>query len=100
MRDFIKIFSLFAFTALMFVKISALHVYSHIGDDCDDEIENCASCEIAMEHQQSVLSVPEVPELNNVILTEYNTNIAFEITASVLKAIPSDFYSRPPPFIA
>lgn len=45
-----QILGLFAFMALMFLKVSALHVYTHHEFE-GHEIADCTSCELALENQ-------------------------------------------------
>jgi hypothetical protein len=50
MKRKMQVLGFFAFMALMFVKVSALHVYAH-HDYEGHEVEDCTSCELAMENQ-------------------------------------------------
>ncbi len=97
MKDLIKITSVLSFVALMFIKVSGFHVYSHTDDNSDADIENCASCELAIEQQQSVFTVPILIDFQEVIVLEDVTSVVFEEQSLILQATPSDFFSRPPP---
>ncbi|SNY99819.1 hypothetical protein [Flagellimonas pacifica] len=97
MPEFKKFFGFFLFAALMLVKISALHVYTH--DDTDvDAVENCTICDIALENQNSDF------QLDNDTLKISAQEISQEaigISADQqLKPIRFNFllFSRPPPF--
>jgi len=96
MKDFFKIIYLSAFVALMFIKVSGFHVYSHLDDD-HSSIEKCASCELAIEQQQSVFTAPVLIHFQEVIILEDATSAVFEEQSLVLQATLSDFFSRPPP---
>lgn len=97
MKDIFKIVSLFSFVALMFIKVSGFHVYSHSDSDSDSAIENCISCELAIEQQQNAFTTPVLIDFQEVIIIEAITSVTFKEQSIVLKDIPSDFFSRPPP---
>lgn len=97
MKDVIKIVSLFSFVVLMFIKVSGFHVYSHSDNDSDSAIENCISCELAIEQQQNAFTTPVLIDFQEVIIIEAVTSVISKDQSIVLKDIPSDFFSRPPP---
>lgn len=96
MEDWKKIVGFFFFSALMFIKVSAFHVFTHHDEDAF-HYENCAICEIALDNRQSVLMQP------GAICFEPNTSeIPLELASEINKiGITSlkvhSFYSRPPP---
>lgn len=96
MPGFKKFFGFLLFVSLMLVKVSALHVYTH--DDTDvDSIENCTTCDIALENQNSELQL--ATGIVEVSIQEIIPK-AFKINADQqLKSIRfySLFFSRPPP---
>ncbi|WP_420601312.1 hypothetical protein [Flagellimonas sp.] len=96
MPGFKKFFGFFLFAALMLIKVSALHVYTH--DDTDvDSIENCTTCDIALENQSSDVqlqaNIVEVP------VQEIAKGTLTIGTEQQLKPMRFNFFlfSRPPP---
>ena len=51
MVEFKRTAPIFIFLALMTIKVSAFHVYTH--QDVDSQVENCAYCDVAIENQQA-----------------------------------------------
>lgn len=99
MRAYTKITALVIFVALMFIKVSSFHVYSHL-DEETDLIENCSSCELAIENQQS-------PQLDTADCSYTITigQIAVELVVLQPETIISQsqsrlLFSRPPPTIS
>ena len=97
MKDVFKIVSLLSFVALMFIKVSGFHVYSHSDSDSDSAIENCVSCELAIEQQQNAFTTPVLIDFQEVIIIEAITSVTSKEQSFILRKIPSDFFSRPPP---
>ncbi|NNM17631.1 MAG: hypothetical protein HKP24_03595 [Croceitalea sp.] len=97
MKDIFKILSLLSFVALMFIKVSGFHVYTHADNDTDSAIENCVSCELAIEQQQQGFTTPVLIGFQKVMVIEEVTPIVSKDQAFILQANPSDFFSRPPP---
>nr|WP_298789509.1 hypothetical protein [uncultured Allomuricauda sp.] len=84
------------FAALMLVKVSALHVYTH-NDTEGDSIENCATCEVALENQNSdILFTDGIIE---VAIQDIVTDslVLFENQAFVATKFNFLLFSRPPP---
>lgn len=97
MKVVIKLVSLLSFVALMFIKVSGFHVYSHADNDADSAIENCMSCELAIEQQQDVFTTPVLIAFQKAAAIEDITSVISKDQSFILKAIPSEFFSRPPP---
>ncbi len=51
-----------AFLALMLVKVSALHIYSH-EDFEEDTVEKCAFCDLAIENQNAEMLFDNATEV-------------------------------------
>ncbi|MDT0607453.1 hypothetical protein [Croceitalea rosinachiae] len=99
MKDFFKIISLLSFVILMFIKVSSFHVYSHVGHDDDTSIENCSSCELAIEHQQTAFIAPATISLEKKLIGEDFSAVETYYQSFTLQIASSDFFSRPPPFV-
>ncbi len=52
-----KVIGLLVFTLLILIKVSGFHVYAHDDDDCES-VENCETCDLVMELQNSDLDFP------------------------------------------
>lgn len=95
-----KIALFFLFTALMLVKVSSFHVYSHETDK-NNKIENCSICDIVSLNQQNQFLVSQeinAPSANLVFVPfERNFKLASRIT---LDGNIFYFYCRPPPVVA
>lgn len=97
MRESFKIVMLLSFVALILIKVSGFHAYSHLHEDSDIAIENCSSCELAVEQQQDDFIAPEILELD-VVNTSYSLKVAnVGYVSFTLTSEPSYFFSRPPP---
>nr|WP_299485183.1 hypothetical protein [uncultured Allomuricauda sp.] len=84
------------FAVLMLVKVSALHVYTH-NDTEGDTIENCTTCEVALENQNSdILFTSGVIEVTTPDITT-NSLVLFEDQQFVATKLNSLLFSRPPP---
>ncbi len=59
MKQRTQIFGLLLLTALMLVKVSAFHIYSHQDFDTD-AIEDCSYCDLAIENQNAELLVADI----------------------------------------
>lgn len=99
MKDFVKIATLLAFVALMLIKVSSFHVYSHIGEDSDTTIENCGSCELAIEQQQNEFTAPTTVHFQKLCITFGTKKIVSNYQVFTIEVVPSDFLSRPPPAV-
>ncbi len=97
MKEISKIISLVLFVALIFVKVSSFHVYAHIGDDNHTAIENCSSCELAIEQQQDHFIVPLLLNHDNPNIAVNEANLIAIYDTIILQTVSYDFYSRPPP---
>ncbi|MEL6916453.1 MAG: hypothetical protein AAFO99_01860 [Bacteroidota bacterium] len=90
--------TLFVFTALMFVKVSAFHVYTH--DDAEeDTVDNCALCDMAMDIQQSVTFVPtpiSISTIDTFVYLSESPLIQHQV-ANVNDIHCHSILSRPPP---
>jgi hypothetical protein len=96
MKNSVKIVSLTVFMALIFLKASNFHVYSHT-DSFDDLIENCNSCKMALDQQQNVLLQPLLVSFNTQIF-QYYGNQEIKPVKVIFKSVDgSSFTSRPPP---
>lgn len=89
---------LFAFfTALLFIKVSAIHVYSH-AEDGHDQIETCEHCEFAIENQNNQLLLPLSLNLDisnfEFFLDKPNYN---SYISPILRGVLAKEYGRPPP---
>lgn len=97
MKDFSKIVTLLSFVTLIFIKVSGFHVYSHADNDLDDTIENCHTCELAIEQQQNTFTTPIIFEFEEVLPLADITFNAIEDRFFIKEGTPFDFFSRPPP---
>lgn len=94
MKSIIQTFGVFLFTALLFIKVSALHSYSH--HDAD-EPQDCTVCVISLENQQedfdfvySFKFIPEfIPSTPEQPTTYKNSTLTTEFKFCL--------FSRPPP---
>lgn len=89
---------LFAFfTALLFIKVSALHVYSHTEDDWG-QVETCLYCELAIENQNTQLAIPVLPtfDISNFVFLPAMHNYNFHISP-ISKGVFAKKCCRPPP---
>jgi len=96
MPEYKKVIGFVLFVSLMFIKVSAFHVYVH-GDAKTDSIENCTICNLAVENQglemQFTVGVPTVgPPQILVSPLKIGVNQQF-------KTVRFNFslFSRPPP---
>ncbi len=93
-----KIGILFLFSALIFIKVTSFHVYTHQNDNDNNTVENCSICDIVSLNQENQFIVSEEISLPvaNLILVPY-----LRTFASSLNTYESNtclkFYSRPPP---
>lgn len=94
MKAVIQTFGVFLFTALLFIKVSALHSYSHHDSD---ETQDCTVCVISLENQQEnfnyTYSVEFTPEH---IYSNSEQSVAYK---SITLTTEFKFYlfGRPPP---
>ncbi|UII79713.1 hypothetical protein [Flagellimonas sp. CMM7] len=99
MKDFRKILGLFIFVSLMFVKVSALHVYAHQDGD-QEKIENCKICDLAVENQNMELNQVSNPEaFHSTFLNSIDNNFYY-ISLSIEKDFSYYLFSRPPPYFS
>ncbi len=96
MREFSKIAMSFIFIALMAFKVSAVHIYSH-HDTEGDEIENCTSCELAIQQQLTSFTPTLTVTLPTAILETFDTTINTSTTDVIQEYLGYGFFSRPPP---
>ena len=83
---------------LLFVKVSAFHVYAH--QNADNQAETCGYCDLAVENQQaeltpgfSALEVPTPPA------EHLETQIELPHVEVVSFHLSSFLFTRPPPVI-
>lgn len=80
---------------LLFIKVSAFHVYSH--EDADNQIETCGYCDLAVENQQAELTPAFTSSEVIAPPTEYVAT-RFDLAPSATSSIYSSyFFARPPP---
>lgn len=97
MKSVIQVFGVFLFTALLFVKVSAIHTYCH--NDTDD-IQDCTTCVLSLENQEDTLSSNSTTNFSFTVFQvfdEYNNTYVStpqKNTSSYL------FFGRPPPTAA
>jgi len=83
---------------LLFIKVSAFHVYAH--QNTDNQIEICGYCDLAIENQQAELS----PDLTPIDFTErlldYPT-LRFYLSEEDFTPLHHSAYlfTRPPPVV-
>jgi len=89
-----QVFGVFLFIALLFVKVSALHTYSH---NDNEDIQDCTTCVLSLENQQDLFNGSSTTDFSFVVFNvfrEYN-NTYVSISE---KNIFSHFqFGRPPP---
>lgn len=99
MKDFRKILGLFIFVSLMFVKVSALHVYAHQDGD-QEKIENCKICDLAVENQNTELNqVSDSEAFHPTFLNPIDNNFYF-ISLNTKTDFSYYLFSRPPPYFS
>lgn len=96
MKDFRKILGLFIFVSLMFVKVSALHVYSHQDGD-QEKIENCKICDLVVENQGVELNQVANSEAFHPTFLSLQDNNFYYISLNTKKDFSYHLFSRPPP---
>ncbi|TMU56360.1 hypothetical protein [Flagellimonas algicola] len=91
-----NIIAFILFGALMLIKVSALHVYTHQGSDADG-MDHCYLCEMAIEAQQADLDFAQndfapmlLDEPTRVVTTTYSQ-------PTTVTTVPNSLFSRPPP---
>lgn len=91
--------SIFFFAALMLVKVSTLHIYTHQDSD-EDTIENCLLCDFALENQQTdfffgseTVLVHTFVDIPDVVESDF-INLFLDTSLS-----DYTLFSRPPPSI-
>lgn len=99
MKEFIKILSLILFTALMLIKVSSLHVYTHV-DDESELIENCDACELAIESQQTFHLETPTFSFSNRLLPVLKQVRNYKPEKETLQTVRLYFFSRPPPSLS
>ncbi len=91
-----QIFSYILLFALLSIKVSSFHVFSHLESE-DTEIENCFLCEVTLAHQQEALIAPSIVAIKAVTILNPTTPL------QLMQIKLSNFYyffrhtSRPPP---
>lgn len=87
----------FVLFALMVLKVSSFHVYTH-QDNTQDSVENCAICDLAIENQNQDLIYPT----QQVTLSPTGVYLVYEQPVLKNLVVPSfflrnRFFGRPPP---
>jgi|AntAceMinimDraft_11_1070367.scaffolds.fasta_scaffold218653_1 hypothetical protein len=75
-----------------------MHAYTHQDDVSNNEIENCAICELAIENQQAEF-IPNAVQ-TNIISFQYIKSadkIAFYNVVTSSSYLHCSFFGRPPP---
>ncbi|MGB5821311.1 MAG: hypothetical protein WBG90_17635 [Saonia sp.] len=89
-----KIVLFFTFFALMMVKVSAFHVYTH----GNDTIESCTICDVALENQNiEFVAAEEIPSLSLYPAFFPNTQNFVVATLPATTDFIFKLYGRPPP---
>ena len=91
-----NIIAFILFGALMLIKVSALHIYTHQGSETDS-MDHCHLCEMAIEAQQADLDFAQnymapvlLAPLVQMVKTSYSQATSFT-------TVPNSLFSRPPP---
>lgn len=97
MRELRKYLSLFLFTTLMLVKVSAFHVYTHDHGE-EDHVEDCPICDVLFEALSSAhdFELGFDFELPQDTLVAYHANTTYSY-AYFTSEISFHFFGRPPP---
>jgi len=83
---------------LLFIKVSAFHVYEH--QDADNQIEVCGYCDLAIENQQTELSPGfSVPEFVPQPLIQLTAKIRPQSDLVRSEHLTSFILTRPPPAV-
>ena|GEM_PF-1635557 len=94
MKSTAQAFGVFLFIALLFVKVSALHTYSH---NDTDHIQDCTTCVLSLDNQQETLSVNSTIDFSFTIIQvfdEYNNTYVSTLQKNTLSYF---LFGRPPP---
>lgn len=87
----------FLLLALILVKVASFHTYAHT-DDSQNEIENCLTCELAVQNQQNSFLIIPIPLVTfsfvNDVYTEQPSFYSVVVNSSLQQ---SSFFCRPPP---
>lgn len=93
-----KILFSFLLLTLMIVKVSAFHTYFH-SDDSNTSIENCNTCDIAIENQQAQFA--EIELFDHTVITNFDFTTKEDHFIAVLLIADNEpsyyFQNRPPP---
>lgn len=95
MRQITRFLGCFLFTAILLIKVSALHAYSH--NDSDD-IKDCTTCTLSLENQQDDLidfNVASEIYLNS--FSEFDKDMDEYESIYSDTFIPYFLFGRPPP---
>lgn len=93
---YIKATIVVVFLSLLFVKVSAVHVYAH--QNTDYQVEICGYCDLAIENQQSELTPAHTtPELSATHSELPVTEIAQAVEVVISIHHSSYIFTRPPP---
>ena len=98
MKKFVQLLYAFIFLMLLSIKVSAVHVYSHC-DSEEDPVEHCASCDWAMESQQSLTTLEHstfIFEGPNQVVTNSNP-VCYSGLELPKTPLECNLFSRPPP---
>jgi len=93
-KRLIQLFGVFLFLALLFIKVSALHTYSH---NDTDHIQDCTTCVLAIDNQQETLSINATTSFSFTVFqvfNEYNNTYVGTLQKNTLSYF---LFSRPPP---
>lgn len=100
MKSYGKLVPLIACLFMLFMKVSAFHVYAH-QDSEDTSIENCGICELAIESQQTALDLTsDVAVVLNIDYTRFRIPKVFYCSEFVETSTIFKLFSRPPPHLA
>ncbi|AZQ58235.1 hypothetical protein EJ994_05190 [Maribacter sp. MJ134] len=96
-KKFISNSIAFLLFALMVLKVSSFHVYTH-EDTTQDSVENCAICDLAIENPDIDFIVPvPLASTTTVPLCAFNEQpVIKDITISSF-FLRNSFFGRPPP---
>ncbi len=97
MKYITQIFGIFLFTVLLFIKVSALHTYSH--NDTDD-IEDCTTCVLSLDNQQDTLSINSTANFSFTVYQVFDEYNNMYVSTLQKNTLSYSLFSRPPPTTA
>jgi hypothetical protein len=89
-----RLIGLFLFTALLLIKVSAFHTYTH--NDSDD-IQDCETCILTLENQQEVLDLNISCEVSLDTLNKFDKYVNKYESIIPEKDFSGFLFGRPPP---